>query len=519
MTSPRCALVAACCSLFLFSLSACDASITPAGDAGARDAGPSRGDANVGDGDSGPALDAPIATDAWSAPFAIVTPSDGADVFESVVVETEGARSQPVRFFVGDETDPRCVVDTAPHRCLIHLDATTPGSTVAISARTESGAEDTVSVRRLAEIEETCTGEATACVAAWIAAGTAAGYEGVTYENRDDEHAVANTADMPGITYVRAPGEERGSFRWGVVGPTAEEDRIVISNASVSPHDGMSGWCSVGRYESWDGQGFRDISATYRRSKLLLHPEHRDVGHEDFYPFQSAAIFASQGSSYSEMEEVRKFLFSLAAMRSDVRARLHETGLLVPTLQMLHRRSRAGSDAGYLMPAAHPSAFADSTNEIAMIERAHALTASALPPLATLAIVEEDFTALHSLVTTPESIARVWEADETTHRVVLDAGDSYDADGDTLTYHWRVLRGDASAVTMSALEPDGSRMEIELARHEAQTYVLDDGRERTSSLLVIALFVHDGRHFSAPAYFTSFTERAQRWAPDSNNYD
>ena len=60
---------------------------------------------------------------------------------------------------------------------------------------------------------------------------------------------------------------------------------------------------------------------------------------------------SSQGSSGSEIDEVQNFFRVLAAFKPAVKEKLKRMGLLMPVVQMIFRRARAGDDASYLSGA------------------------------------------------------------------------------------------------------------------------------------------------------------------------
>jgi len=74
------------------------------------------------------------------------------------------------------------------------------------------------------------------------------------------------------------------------------------------------------------------------------YPEHRDHdvglngdggGYGDVYPTNTPYLIASQGSSGSDQPFMRAIPFTLAAFRPEVKKKLVETGLLMPTIQMI----------------------------------------------------------------------------------------------------------------------------------------------------------------------------------------
>ncbi len=71
----------------------------------------------------------------------------------------------------------------------------------------------------------------------------------------------------------------------------------------------------------------------------------------------SPYMTASRGHSHSEGGLQRDMFYGLAGFRPDVKRKLAETGLLMPTLVMAFRRGRVDSDAQYLSADGNPFAF------------------------------------------------------------------------------------------------------------------------------------------------------------------
>src|SRR5436305_7448978 len=82
----------------------------------------------------------------------------------------------------------------------------------------------------------------------------------------------------------------------------------------------------------------------YTHNNIYIYPEHRDhdPGHNgrgdgfgDTYPTNTPYLITSQGSSGSDQPFLHAIPFTLAAFRPAVKKRLVESGLLMPTLQMI----------------------------------------------------------------------------------------------------------------------------------------------------------------------------------------
>jgi hypothetical protein len=441
------------------------------------------------------------------------------EVHESFVVEAILEYDPiPVSFFVNDETEPRCSPEP-PYLCLIHLAPDGPAGPVTITARA-TGIEDTVvTTTRVVPTLEACADPVATCVTTWTTAGNAAGYAGLTYENRDGEHAVIPHADMPDLAYVT---HNDGNSTWGQTGVSADPNAIVLANQSQA-------YTTVGfsllRYDVVNQLAFNRLETLSTQSKWRLYPEHTDCGVEDMFAFMTPIWLTSQGSSGSELDEGRRLLEALAALPAPVRTMLHTEGALVSVMSAVHRRARVASDVEYLTGAAHPTAFGNLDVERATVDLAHSLTTTHVPPVASVTVTADEFAPADQLVTGTSTVARVFSAGGAEMRAItVDASASKALNGQPLTYHWRVLRGDPSLVRLwqrDTTDPIGT---IEFMRHPEGTYESLGSASGTlithkSSLVVVGLFVHNGHFFSTPAFISSYSADPRRGAPGDNNLD
>jgi hypothetical protein len=243
-----------------------------------------------------------------------------------------------------------------------------------------------------------------------------------------------------------------------------------------------------------------------------FHPAHHDYAHassenSDWFPAMFPYMTASVGSSGTELDEMEKYVHALSALRPDVKKKLRESGLVMPTLQMCARRARVATDKEYLSAAAHPSAWEDRANGGEMAKLAHAIRADATPPFARLKVVEETFGASERLFDTPASIARLHREDVASHTLTVSAEESSDLNRRPLTYHWVVLRGDPKELTLEKKNESGSRVVIRFPRPSPAPI---PGTEIKSSLLVVAAFVRNGAWYSAPAFVTCYNPSDNR---------
>ena len=95
-----------------------------------------------------------------------------------------------------------------------------------------------------------------------------------------------------------------------------------------------------------------------------------------------------------------------------------------------------------------------------MVTMAHDMTLKTLPPLVKLKVIEEDESSAgrdyfdirsrEQLFDTPCAIARVVKSTKYSRRMVVSAIGSKDLNDKPLTFHWKVLRGDASRIRKGA---------------------------------------------------------------------
>jgi hypothetical protein len=496
-----------------------DATLPDADDA--TDAAP---DADVADPDDG--ADGEPSDDAGDAispedgdvtePLSFVRPADGDLVLETAVVDLAvGIPSiDSVEVGVEGETDPRCTLSSPPYRCLVHLAPRAEGAVLLHAVARAGGVEverRSIGLRKEPAFTEECATDSVACVRALVTAGEAAGWDGVVYENMDGLHASLDTSGYPGVVRI----ENRDALDGRNPGSRAQDldtTTVLLGNASVAS---TSPCCfSVPRRSL----NLTLISARFRENKLWWYPEHRDHGYEDFYWFSTVVVGISQGSSGSEIDELRGLMLALGALPPAVRARLQAEGEIGSALQYVSRRTRCADDAEYLTTGAHANAMADGGNLVSMMQMARAFAADRLPPAARVEVLEEDFLPAERRLTTPEAIARVWSATAPDVRTIrVSAAPSTDPSDRPLTYHWRVLQAVAD-IDVTPVSEDGREVELTVRRHAEETLDLN-GHARRTSLGVVALFVHDGLYFSPPAFVTSFTADPFRLAPDDNNLD
>src|SRR5262249_31146429 len=148
--------------------------------------------------------------------------------------------------------------------------------------------------------------------------------------------------------------------------------------------------------------GLALLHEQYVKNNIYIYPEHRDhdpgrngpsEGFGDLYPTNTPYLFISQGSSGSDQPFMRAIPYVLAAFRPEVKKKLVESGLLMPTMQMLFRRhsKRLKGPEEYFTYKAHPTVFEGSwVDDLALVQAAHDITLETIPPMVQLKVVQED---------------------------------------------------------------------------------------------------------------------------------
>ncbi len=336
------------------------------------------------------------------------------------------------------------------------------------------------------------------------------GNSGDYYHNADELHTnLSNPAvDHPELTLL-AP--TRGAVTYTTSG------KVVVGNASLAyyhPWTGSADLVTILRYFFINDQYYANIAYNqYRNNNTYWYPEHRDHDVRDNMHAMTPAVTLSQGSSGSEMDEVKKFIWTLAAFRTETKELLKANGLLMPALQMISRRTRVADDEQYLTGAAHPSAFDNYNNALAMQQMAADMLPGQVPPMIQLEVIDDSYTgtagtdilqtsATQRLYQTPVSISRIWKNLNYTNRILVSARNSFDVNELPLTFHWKVIRGDPEHVRIIPQNARSSVVEIEIDYHN-ETVIPDS--TRTTNMVAVGAFVHNGYYYSAPGFVSSYT--------------
>lgn len=362
-----------------------------------------------------------------------------------------------------------------------------------------------------------------------VARGVGAGNIGDLYDNRDRGHSRLDPASHPQLSFVTyAPAAVELGLDYGFAG-TILLDRPTIGNSSTAITSGRTprSLARHGIVPRGAGSMWRDFA----ENRLYVYPEHRDHDPDsgDRFPANTPYVVISQGSSRSDRKFLSALAMTLAAFRPDTKAELAEKGLIAPTLQMILRRSYGPvrTREAYLSGLAHPTVFdGDLLEPGRMVGLANAILPGDIPPMPVIE-VERDFPVRpgidyldtgfpEALIDTPSAVARVWRSHAWSREITLSAASTRDPNGRDLTFSWVLLRGDPDLVTITPLDPAGTRARIKIAWHDRRPVNPRD--PMLTDRVDIGLFAWNGAHDSAPAFlsvmFPAHERRVYEPAPD-----
>jgi len=350
----------------------------------------------------------------------------------------------------------------------------------------------------------------------WYAEGTAAGNWGDLYDNRDTDHSNLTYLHYPQLSRIeytdaaKQLGLHHGlQTRFFFNGVTFGNSSTAITSGPLSR--------SQPRLALFDPHSVAVLVAQYVNGHLYVYPEHRDHDAErgDLYPANTPYFIISQGSSGSDKAFLRAVANTLAAFRPEVKELLIRNHMLMPTVQMILRRSNKQviRPQDYLTGHAHPSAFdATQLDMQRMIKLAHEMTPERVPPEVRLRVVEEvlgnvgrdyfEDRARERLLDTAFAIARVGLSTNYERRLIVSAEASRDINERPLVWKWVVLRGDVTRIRIKPMNDAGSVVELLVPYHNRGP--VPGNPKLTTHRVDIGVFVHNGDFFSAPAFISIY---------------
>lgn len=358
--------------------------------------------------------------------------------------------------------------------------------------------------------------------------GKAAGNHGDLYDNRDRGHSKLDPGGHPQLAFVGYSDAARAAGLDYGLNESLLFDHPTLGNSSTAVTDGAL-WRSLPRLAMTraDGTGPLRLWQNAAANLLYVYPAHKDYGEKngDLFPANTPYLLVSRGSSGSDKPFLEALALIYAAFRPDTKARLVQEDLLVPTVQMVFRRSlqNVRSRADYFSGAAHPSAFDGfEINPARMVSLANSIAPDAIPPRVRIAVTQEDLGTegrdffgdglSEQLFDTPSAIARVWRSSRYRRTMTVSVGDTADPNGRKLSFEWHLLQGDPEHVRIEPSE-DGRSARITLDWHEP--FRISDDNPIMTSRVDIGVFADNGVHDSAPAILSWYfpPEEARSYAP------
>ena len=361
--------------------------------------------------------------------------------------------------------------------------------------------------------------------------GRAAGNAGDLYDNRDRGHSALKTDAFPQLArIVYAPEARAAELDYGLQDKVLF-DRPTFGNSSTAVTGGVL-WRSLPRLAmtQGDGTGPLRLWQNTQANALYVYPAHKDWTPDrgDLFPANTPYILVSHGSSGSDEPFLQALALTYAAFRPDTKARLVKEHLLVPTVQMIFRRSLRDvtSRESYFSGDANPAVFeGGAINPARMVSLAQSIKADAIPPEVRIAVTGEEFGIegidyfgeglSEQLFDTPGAIARIWRSKAWERTMTVSAAETRDPNGRPLTFHWRLLQGDPEKVRITPSE-DGTRATITLDWHDP--FPISDDNPIVTSRVDVGVFASNGAHDLAPAilswYFPPTEKRRYEAGPD-----
>ncbi len=340
-----------------------------------------------------------------------------------------------------------------------------------------------------------------------VARGLAAGNVGDLYDNRDDGHSRLRKGQRTQLSHIDyGPAARAAGLHYGLnTGILFNRPTFGNSSTALTGHLGRS----QARHGLTAPGGVQRLWQLYANNHIYVFPEAGD--HEprrgDLFPANTPYFLVSQGMSGSDQPLLQAVQAILAAFPPKVKERLIEEKLIAPMIQQIFRRGLAGAP-DYLSPEAHPVVVRGEDIDLAaMIAHAQSLRPETIPPMVTLRVLRETppgpgifADGLNEILfDTPGAVARVWRSALGTRQYALEAA-AEDPNGQPLTFHWRVIRGDADRIGIEPLDETGQRVQLTLPWHDPGPI---PGRpDITGSRVDIAVFAHNGTEYSAPAFFS-----------------
>lgn len=358
--------------------------------------------------------------------------------------------------------------------------------------------------------------------------GRAAGNLGDLYDNRDRGHSALDPKAHPQLARTAYSDAARAADVDYGLNDRLLFQGVTLGNSSTAITGGGL-WRSLPRLALTrdDGTGPMRLWQNASANQLYVYPAHKDYGAEmgDLFPANTPYLLVSHGSSGSDQPLLEAAAMILAAFRPATKARLIADGLVVPTVQMVFRRSlqTVRSRDDYFSAAAQSAAFeAYDINLARMVSLANSIQPGDIPPQVRIRMVAEDLGTegtdyfgdglSEQLFDTPAAIARIWRSKAWSRSLTVSADETRDPNGRPLTFAWRLLQGDPAHVRIT---PSADGREARIALDWQEPFRISKDNPLTSARVDIGVFANNGVHDSAPAILSVYfpPEEARRYAP------
>ena len=361
--------------------------------------------------------------------------------------------------------------------------------------------------------------------------GRAAGNHGDLYDNRDRGHSKLDPGAYPQLAFVAYSEAARAKDLDYGLNESLAFGRPVFGNSSTAITGGAL-WRSLPRFAmtQGDGTGPLRLWQNAAANQLYVYPAHKDYEPKngDLFPANTPYLLVSRGSSGSDKPFLEALALTYAAFRPDTKARLVEENLLVPTVQMIFRRSLQDvtSRNDYMSGLANPAVFEGyRINPARMVSLAQSIKPGDIPPRVRIEVVSEelgregrDFFGdglSEQLFDTPSAIARIWRSSRYQRTMQVSAAETVDPNGRELGFEWRLLQGDPERVR---IEPAADGRSARITLDWQEPFRISDDNPLTSARVDIGVFASNGVHDSAPAilswYFPPEEARSYAAGPD-----
>ncbi|MEY4188906.1 MAG: hypothetical protein RIT02_3940 [Planctomycetota bacterium] len=353
---------------------------------------------------------------------------------------------------------------------------------------------------------------AAAMVQQWISEGSAAGFHGLLYDNRDRDHSTLQPAEFPGLAFVEYAPEARAANADYGIRPFQRFNLPTLGNASTAWVDPIL-WRSNPRMLLSSEMHAALTAQSWYRNQMYCYPEHRDYDPDngDMFPVNTPFWIISQGSSGSDQPFMKAILLTLAALQPEVRSELEQSGRLMEIAQWILRRSLKFVDTAgmqYMSGRAHPVVFQEhDLDPVRMVQMAHSLQPDQLPAIAELSVISEDSATpdtdyfsgqlTEALLNTPVAVGRIYRTLQHSRSMTVEATAGKLQPGRSPRFHWVVLQSAPDQVHITPLNADRSRVEITVTW--GPTFQVPWQPEMNSRRVDVGVFIDDGATVSLPA--------------------